>query len=111
MSFDIRAFRQALGQFPTGVAVVTMAEDGKHPIGTGAFVLLQFDQVHEVNHHDVVYLEHLTGGRYVEEEDETFTYLRAFDRLSEIALDEDSSRELISTARNKWVDQPAMAVP
>lgn len=28
MSFDIRAFRQALGWFPTGVAVVTMSEPG-----------------------------------------------------------------------------------
>jgi 4-hydroxyphenylacetate 3-hydroxylase, reductase component len=33
MSFDIRAFRQALGSFPTGVAVVTTAEPGLHPIG------------------------------------------------------------------------------
>ena len=76
--------------------------DGRHPIGTGAFVLLQFDEVHEVSHHDVVYLEHLTGGRYVEEEDETFTYLRAFDRLSELANDEISSRELIKSALDKW---------
>ena len=76
--------------------------DGRHPIGTGAFVLLQFDEVHEVTHHDVVYLEHLTGGRYVEEEDETFTYWRAFDRLSELAIDENSSRELITSARNNW---------
>ena len=37
---------------------------------------------------DVVYLEHLTGGRYVEEEEEAFTYRRSFDRLSELALDE-----------------------
>jgi flavin reductase (DIM6/NTAB) family NADH-FMN oxidoreductase RutF len=33
MSFDVRAFRQALGSFPTGVAVVTTAEPGLHPIG------------------------------------------------------------------------------
>lgn len=33
MTFDIRAFRQALGAFPTGVAVVTTAEPGLHPIG------------------------------------------------------------------------------
>jgi flavin reductase (DIM6/NTAB) family NADH-FMN oxidoreductase RutF len=33
MSFDVRAFRQALGSFPTGVAVVTTAEPGHHPIG------------------------------------------------------------------------------
>lgn len=77
--------------------------DGRHPIGTGAFVLLQFDEVHEVGHHDVVYLEHLTGSRYVEEEEEAFTYRRAFDRLSELAVDETQSRELISAARSKWL--------
>jgi flavin reductase (DIM6/NTAB) family NADH-FMN oxidoreductase RutF len=33
MSFDIHAFRQALGSFPTGVAVVTTADSGLHPIG------------------------------------------------------------------------------
>jgi transcriptional regulator with XRE-family HTH domain len=76
--------------------------DGKHPIGTGAFVLLQFGEVHEVTHHDVVYLEHLTGGGYVEEEDETFTYQRAFDRLSELALEKDQSRELIFSNLTKW---------
>lgn len=76
--------------------------DGRHPIGTGAFVLLQFNEVHDVDHHDVVYLEHLTSGRYVEEEDEAFTYRRAFGRLSDLALDENKSRQLISSARRKW---------
>ena len=33
MSFDTRAFRQALGTFPTGVAVVTAAPAGGHPMG------------------------------------------------------------------------------
>jgi flavin reductase (DIM6/NTAB) family NADH-FMN oxidoreductase RutF len=33
MSFDTRAFRQALGTFPTGVAVVTAFRAGGHPIG------------------------------------------------------------------------------
>jgi len=33
MSFDTRAFRQALGSFPTGVAVVTAALPGDHPMG------------------------------------------------------------------------------
>src|ERR1700744_3373828 len=33
MRFDVRAFRQALGAFPTGVAVVTTAEPGHHPLG------------------------------------------------------------------------------
>jgi hypothetical protein len=76
--------------------------DGPHPIGTGAFVLLQFDEAHDVVHQDVVYLEHLTGGRYVEEEDEAYRYRRSFDRLSEISLDEVRSREMLTAARKTW---------
>ncbi|HWC63054.1 MAG TPA: flavin reductase, partial [Rhizomicrobium sp.] len=30
MAFDIRAYREALGSFPTGVAVVTAAGTGSH---------------------------------------------------------------------------------
>jgi 4-hydroxyphenylacetate 3-hydroxylase, reductase component len=33
MSFDTRAFRQALGCFPTGVAVITAAPARSHPLG------------------------------------------------------------------------------
>jgi 4-hydroxyphenylacetate 3-hydroxylase, reductase component len=33
MSFDKRAFRQALGSFPTGVAVVTALSSERHPVG------------------------------------------------------------------------------
>ncbi len=33
MRFDTRAFRQALGAFPTGVAVVTAAHQGGAPMG------------------------------------------------------------------------------
>jgi transcriptional regulator with XRE-family HTH domain len=76
--------------------------DGPHPIGTGAFVLLQFDEVHDVTHRDVVYLEHLTGGRYVEEEEESFTYRRTFARLSDLALDEAKSQKMIASAHDTW---------
>jgi transcriptional regulator with XRE-family HTH domain len=76
--------------------------DGPHPIGTGAFVLLEFDKVYDVTYPDVVYLEHLTGGRYVEEEDETYRYRRSFDRLSELAVDERKSREILVSARDAW---------
>ena len=76
--------------------------DGPHPIGTGAFVLLQFDAAHDIVYQDVVYLEHLTGGRYVEEEDEAYRYRRSFDRLSELALDEAKSREMLAAARRTW---------
>jgi transcriptional regulator with XRE-family HTH domain len=76
--------------------------DGPHPIGTGAFVLLQFGDVHHVTFQDVVYIENLTGSRYVEEEDEVYWYGRSFDRLTELALDEAKSREVLMAARDKW---------
>ena len=77
--------------------------DGRHPIGTGAFALLQFGEVHDVTYQDVVYIENLTGGRYVEEEDEVFRYRRAFDRLTDLALDEQKSREMLVAARDTWI--------
>lgn len=76
--------------------------DGRHPIGTGAFVLLQFGEVNDVTYQDVVYIENLTGGRYVEEEDEVFRYKRSFDRLTDLALDEQKSREMLTAARDAW---------
>jgi transcriptional regulator with XRE-family HTH domain len=76
--------------------------DGPHPIGTGAFVLLQLDEIHEVTNRDFVYLEHLTGSRYVEEEEEAFTYRRAFNRLRDLALDEAKTREMIAAAWHEW---------
>jgi transcriptional regulator with XRE-family HTH domain len=75
---------------------------GRHPIGTGAFALLQFGEVHDVAHQDVVYIENLTGSRYVEEEDEVFRYRRAFNRLSDLSLDEQKSREMLVAAREAW---------
>lgn len=76
--------------------------DGRHPIGTGAFVLLRFGDVHHVTHQDVVYIENLTGGRYVEEEEEVYRYQRSFDRLSELALDKAKSRDMLMISRDKW---------
>ena len=76
--------------------------DGRHPIGTGAFVLLKFDEVHDITHTDVVYVENLTGGRYVDEEDEVFRYKRSFDRLSDLALGERDSREMLEAACAAW---------
>ncbi|HJZ03411.1 MAG TPA: helix-turn-helix transcriptional regulator [Streptosporangiaceae bacterium] len=76
--------------------------DGRHPIGTGAFLLFQFGDVHHVTHEDVVYIETLTGGRYVEEEEEVYRYRRSFDRLSELALDQVKSRQMLMDARDKW---------
>ena len=40
--------------------------------------------------------------RYVEEEDEVFRYRRAFDRLSDLALDEQESRDTLVKALQAW---------
>jgi len=69
---------------------------GSHPIGTGGFVLLQFNQVHKTALRDVVYLENLSGSLYVEDEAETYQYRLAFGRLVEDCLDSARSRELVS---------------
>jgi transcriptional regulator with XRE-family HTH domain len=76
--------------------------DGPHPIGTGAFVLFQFEKVRDIAQQDALYIENLTGGRYVEEEEEVFRYRRSFDRLSELALDNAKSREMLTAAFDAW---------
>jgi transcriptional regulator with XRE-family HTH domain len=76
--------------------------DGPHPIGTGAFVLLQFGEIHEATYQDVVYLEDLTSGGYVESENETFRYRRAFDRLYELAMDDTRTRLTLEAVCDKW---------
>jgi transcriptional regulator with XRE-family HTH domain len=83
--------------------------DGRHPIGTGAFVLLQFGEVHDVTYQDLVYIENLTGGRYVEEEDEVFRYKRSFNRLSDLSLDEQKSREMLEAARDAWASKISLS--
>lgn len=73
-----------------------------HPIGTGAFILLKYNQAHDVGYHDIVYLEHLTGAMYLEDERDTYQYQLAFDSLSEFSLDTGASRDLIAVSREKW---------
>lgn len=75
---------------------------GRHPIGTGAFVLFHFDETYAVTGPDVVYLEHLTGSRYVEDEDEAYRYRRSFDRLLEVAATEEASQQILKAARDGW---------
>jgi transcriptional regulator with XRE-family HTH domain len=84
---------------------------GRHPIGTGAFVLLQFGDVHHVSHEDVVYIESLTDGRYIEGAEEVYRYRRSFDRLSELASDEAKSREMLVDARDKWNKRKRLVYP
>ncbi len=68
---------------------------GFHPVCTGAFGLLRFTQVHGVVVPDVVYLENMTNGLYIDDEVDTYYYQRAFDQMRCNSLDPVRSRELI----------------
>jgi transcriptional regulator with XRE-family HTH domain len=76
--------------------------DGPHPIGTGPFVLLQFVELLDTIYQDVVYLEHLIGGQYIDDEDEVYRYRRSFARLSELALSETRTRQVLEIALDAW---------
>ena len=77
--------------------------EGPHPIATGSFTLLQFPLVGGIKFHDVVYIEHLNGCSYLEEETETYRHRLSFERLRAEALGPAESLEMISrTAREMW---------
>jgi transcriptional regulator with XRE-family HTH domain len=78
--------------------------DGPHPIATGSFTLLQFPLVGGIKFHDVVYIEHLNGCSYLEEETETYRHRLSFERLRAEALGPSESLERISgIARDVWI--------
>jgi len=85
------------------ITVQVLAFAGPHPTGPGGFNLLEFASVHGVDVPDVVYIEHLIGSSFVEEEGEVHDYRLAFRRLTQEALDPLKSRTLIrSVAREIW---------
>jgi transcriptional regulator with XRE-family HTH domain len=84
------------------VALQILPLDGPHAIITGGFILLQFGKVHEVGYHDVAYQEHLTGAANFEEEKQTYQYQLAFERLTELSLSPDRSRDVIARAGEAW---------
>jgi transcriptional regulator with XRE-family HTH domain len=78
--------------------------DGPHPIATGSFTLLQFPLVGGIKFHDVVYIEHLNGCSYLEEETETYRHRLSFERLRAEALGPSESLERIARiARDVWI--------
>jgi transcriptional regulator with XRE-family HTH domain len=78
--------------------------EGPHPIATGSFTLLQFPLVGGIKFHDVVYIEHLNGCSYLEEETETYRHRLSFERLRAEALGPSESLERISgIARDVWI--------
>ncbi len=93
---------ERLSHLPS-VAVQVLSFAGSYPIGPGGFALLEFAPVHGTRVDDVVYIEHLTGNSFVEDEAEAHEYRRAFQRLAAEALDAEASRHLITTvAREVW---------
>jgi transcriptional regulator with XRE-family HTH domain len=85
------------------LSVQVLPLDGPHPIATGSFTLLQFPLVGGIKFHDVVYIEHLNGCSYLEEETETYRHRLSFERLRAEALGPAESLELISRfARDVW---------
>jgi transcriptional regulator with XRE-family HTH domain len=93
---------QQLSELPN-LSLQVLPLDGPHPIATGSFTLLQFPLVGGIKFHDVVYIEHLNGCSYLEEETETYRYRLSFERLSAEALGPAESRERIARiAREAW---------
>ncbi|MDN3355306.1 helix-turn-helix transcriptional regulator [Actinomadura sp. DC4] len=96
---------QKLAELPN-VTLQVLPLEGPHPIATGSFTLLQFPLVGGMKFHDVVYIEHLNGCSYLEEETETYRHRLSFERLRAEALGPAESLEQISrTAREKWIDK------
>ena len=85
------------------VTLQVLALEGNHPIGTGSFAILRFAPVHGAVLDDVVYVEELSRSNYVEDENETYQYQLAFERLQAEALSPDASRQLIARiATERW---------
>jgi transcriptional regulator with XRE-family HTH domain len=75
-----------------------------HGLAVGSFSILQFGQAHETTLHDVVVLEHLIDGVYVEGDSGTHQFKLAFDHLVEESLSPGESRQLIlATSRQEWL--------
>ncbi|MFF5209959.1 helix-turn-helix domain-containing protein [Streptosporangium sp. NPDC000396] len=74
-----------------------LPQDVPPPVTTGPFMHLAFSDFP-----DVVYLESLFGGQFVEDAEMVYGYERAFHHLMERALDEPASRDLIKKTITHW---------
>ncbi len=96
---------QESSQLPN-VTLQVLPFDGPHPIATGSFTLLRFPPVGGMAVRDVVYIEHMNGCSYLEEETETYRHGLSFERLAAEALGPAESLDLISrVARDVWTSQ------
>jgi transcriptional regulator with XRE-family HTH domain len=66
-----------------------------HPVLTGSFSYMQFPGTEDVTFGDMVAIEELASNHYIEDEDETYLYRLAFERLLAESLDQRHSREFI----------------
>lgn len=77
-----------------------------HPVVTSSFLLLKFGRAHDTELNDVVSTEQLQSNLHFEGEADTHQYRRAFQALSDVALDPEQSRELIlRTSQQVWAGQ------
>jgi transcriptional regulator with XRE-family HTH domain len=86
------------------VEVLVLPLSGYHPIGTGSFVHMQFQQDHAVPVNDIVTVEQLLSHYYIEDVADTNMYRVTFERLKAEALGAAQSRELIATAAQEAWD-------
>jgi hypothetical protein len=85
------------------VQIQVLPFSAQHPVTTGAFIYMQFTQVHDVPLHDLVTVEHVTATYYIEDEEQTFRYRMAFERLTEDALGPAESKDaILAAARETW---------
>jgi hypothetical protein len=76
----------------------------RNPVITSSFVLLRFGVARDTLLPEVVYVEGLKSNLYFEDDDETYLYQIAFERLLHAALEPKESIELVShTAADIWV--------
>jgi transcriptional regulator with XRE-family HTH domain len=69
-------------------------EAGALPAGLSKFILLEFAQP---GLPDVVFIEGLSGNLYLDDPKEVGTYTAAFSTLTEVALSEDQTRDMIAS--------------
>lgn len=85
------------------VTIQVLPLAGSQSITTGAFIYMKFAQVHDVPLHDIAIVENLAGSDYVEEDDDTFSYLRAFKALRRNALSPtDSVAAIRKSVHENW---------
>lgn len=76
-----------------------------HPVLTGSFSYMRFPGTEDVAFGDMVAIEELASNHYIENEDETYQYRLAFQRLLDESLEVRHSRELIRKhVRGLWAE-------